>query len=182
MASPLEIVVTAVGPDRSGIASDFTGLVHAAGANLADTRMVNLRGQFAFIALVEGSATVLEDVKKRLSEAAPKLDLRIDFSSATSKEGAASASSRSDGVPFRLKTYSMDQPGIVHRITSYLREHKINVEELETRLESAPFMGAPVFTMEILMLVPRQVSVKTLRTALEELGDQLNCDVDIDPA
>jgi glycine cleavage system transcriptional repressor len=176
----LELVVTAVGPDRPGIASDFTGHVHAAGANLADTRMVNLRGQFAFIALVEGTAEVLEEVKTRLREAAPRIGLAIDFSSPTSKEGAANA--LREGVPFRLKTYSMDQPGIVHRITSYLREHGVNVEELVTRLESAPFMGTPVFTMEILMLVPKKVSVKALRTALEELGDTLNCDVDIDPA
>jgi glycine cleavage system transcriptional repressor len=176
-----EIVITAVGPDRPGIASDFTGHVHAAGANLADTRMVNLRGQFALIALVEGDAAVLEDVKKRLTEAGPQIGLAIEFAKATPKDGVGPSGSR-EGVPFRLKTYSMDQPGIVHRITSYLREHGINVEELTTRLESAPFMGTPVFTMEILMLVPKKVSVKTLRLALEELGDSLNCDVDIDPA
>ncbi|HVH44844.1 MAG TPA: ACT domain-containing protein [Labilithrix sp.] len=175
----LELVVTAVGPDRPGIASDFTGHVHAAGANLADTRMVNLRGKFALIALVEGTADVLEAVKQRLNEAAPSIGLRIEFSSPTAKEGTLA---QREGVPFRLKTYSMDQPGIVHRITSYLREHGVNVEELVTRLESAPFMGTPVFTMEILMLVPKTVSVKQLRHALEELGDSLNCDVDIDPA
>lgn len=175
----LEIVVTAVGPDRPGIASELTGTVHAAGANLADTRMVNLRGQFAIITLVEGSADVLEDVKKRLREAAPKMGLAIEIHAPTPKENAAA---KREGVPFRLKTYSMDQPGIVHRITSYLREQHINVEELETRLESAPFMGTPVFTMEIVMLVPKQVSVTKLRRALEELGDTLNCDVDIDPA
>jgi glycine cleavage system transcriptional repressor len=175
----LELVITAVGPDRPGIASDFSGHVHAAGANLADTRMVNLRGKFALIALVEGTSTVLENVKKRLSEAAPHIGLAIEFSTPTSKEGVAG---QREGVPFRLKTYSMDQPGIVHRITSYLRENGVNVEELVTRLESAPFMGTPVFTMEILMLVPKTVSVKALRQALEALGDELNCDVDIDPA
>lgn len=176
----LELVVTAVGPDRPGIASDFTGHVHGAGGNLADTRMVNLRGQFAFIALIEGDAETLERVKSRLREAAPKVGLTLDFSTPPPKDDRART--KSDGVPFRLKTYSMDQPGIVHRITSYLREHQINVEELSTRLESAPFMGAPVFTMELLMLVPKTVSMKTLRTALEELGDSLNCDVDLDPA
>jgi glycine cleavage system transcriptional repressor len=177
---PLELVITAVGPDRPGIAAEFAGHVHAAGANLADTRMVNLRGQFALIALVEGEAAILEDVKRRLEGAAPKIGLAIEFSDAPSKD-AIPQSSRG-GVPFRLKTYSMDQPGIVHRITSYLREQDVNVEELVTRLESAPFMGAPVFTMEILMVVPPKVSVKKLRKALEELGDELNCDVDIDPA
>lgn len=172
-----ELVITAVGPDRPGIASDVTGHIHAAGANLADTRMVNLRGQFALLALVEGAPEVLENVKKRLSEAASNIHLTIDFSGASPKSAAAR-----EGVPFRLKTYSMDQPGIVHRITSYLRDQGVNVEELETRLESAPFMGTPVFTMEILMVVPKKVSVKTIRGALEELGDELNCDIDLDPA
>jgi len=170
-----ELVVTAVGPDRPGLTSEFSGHLASAGANLADSRMVNLRGQFALLALVEGSPEVLEAVKKRLEGAASTMGLAIGFS------GAARTPPRA-GVPFRLKTYSMDQPGIVHKITSYLREHEINVEELETRLESAPFMGTPVFTMEILMLVPREKSVKALRRALEELGDSLNCDVDIDPA
>jgi glycine cleavage system transcriptional repressor len=172
-----ELVITAVGPDRPGIASDVTGYIHAAGANLADTRMVNLRGQFALLALVEGSPEVLEEVKKRLNEASSKIQLTIDFSGASPKSSAVR-----EGVPFKLKTYSMDQPGIVHRITSYLRDQGVNVEELETRLESAPFMGTPVFTMEILMVVPKKVSVKTLRSALETLGDELNCDIDLDPA
>jgi len=170
-----ELVVTAVGPDRPGIAAEVAGHVHGAGANLADSRMVNLRGQFALIALVEGDAAVQEAVKKRLREAASKMALTIEFS------GAPKTTPR-EGVPFRLKTYSMDQPGIVHKITSYLHEQGVNVEELETHLESAPFMGTPVFTMEIVMLVPKTASVKALRRALEELGDTINCDVDLDPA
>ncbi|AKU95966.1 Glycine cleavage system transcriptional antiactivator GcvR [Labilithrix luteola] len=170
-----ELVVTAVGPDRPGLASEFSGHVHKSGANLADSRMVNLRGQFALVALVEGEHAVLEGLKKRLREAAATMGLAVEFSPAPKAKVLK-------GVPFRLKTYSMDQPGIVHRITSYLHEQGINVEELETRLESAPFMGTPVFTMEILMLVPTTLNVKSLRRALEELGDTLNCDVDVDPA
>lgn len=170
-----ELVVTAVGPDRAGIASDFTGHVHAVGANLADSRMINLRGHFALLSLVEGSAEALESLKRRLREAGPGLGLTFEFS-------AAPRTDPRKGVPFRLKTYSMDQPGIVHRITTFLREKNINIEELETTLESAPFMGTPVFTMEIVMLVPSTSNVKALRRALEELGDTLNCDVDLDPA
>ena len=176
-----ELVVTAVGPDRPGIASEFSGHVHACGANLADSRMVNLRGHFAVLALVEGSADVLEALRKRLDEAAPRLGLTIEFSSATKAPYSLKAPRR-EGVPFRLKTYSMDQPGIVHKITSFLHEQEINVEELETRLESAPFMGTPVFTLSVFGTSIRTSSVKTLRRSLEELGDHLNCDVDIDPA
>jgi glycine cleavage system transcriptional repressor len=118
---------------------------------------------------------VLETLKNRLRESADKLGLTYDFS------GAPKAESRK-GMPFRLKTYAMDQPGIVHKVTTFLREQSINIEELETSLESAPFMGTPVFTMEIVMLVPSTTSVKNLRRSLEELADTLNCDVDLDPA
>jgi glycine cleavage system transcriptional repressor len=170
-----ELVVTAVGPDRPGIAADVTGHVHATGANLADSRMMNLRGHFALIALVEGSTEALETLKNRLRESAQRLGLTFDFSASQKTETRK-------GVPFRLKTYSMDQPGIVHKVTTFLREQHINIEELETSLESAPFMGTPVFTMEVVMLVPSAQSVKALRRALEELGDTLNCDVDLDPA
>lgn len=170
-----ELVVTAVGPDRPGIAADFTGHVREAGANLADSRMMNLRGQFALIVLVEGTPEVLEGLKSRLRESGTKLGLTFDFSAAPKAESGK-------GVPFRLKTYSMDQPGIVHKVTTFLREQSINIEELETSLESAAFMGTPVFTMEILMLVPSAASVKALRRALEELADTLNCDIDLDPA
>ncbi len=170
-----ELVVTAVGPDRPGIAAEFSGHVHSAGANLADSRMINLRGQFALVALIEGAPDVLEAVKKRLDAAAAEMGLAIEVSS-------AAKAPRREGVPFRLKTYSMDQPGIVHKVTSFLNQQGINIEELETHLESAPFMGTPVFTLEILMSVPRTASVKTLRRSLEELGDTLNCDVDLDPA
>ena len=170
-----ELVVTAIGPDRAGIASDFSGHVHASGTNLADSRMMNLRGHFALIALVEGAPEALETLKNRLRESAARLGLTFDFSAAPRASGGK-------GVPFRLKTYSMDQPGIVHKVTSFLRERNINIEELESTLESAPFMGTPVFTMELVMLVPPTANVKELRRSLEELGDTLNCDVDIDPA
>ncbi len=174
----LELVMTAVGPDRPGIAAELTGEIHAAGANLADARMVNLRGKFALVALVQGSSEVLSKVRERLASAGPRIGMSIDVATPSPQD---KASATRDGVLFRLKTYSMDQPGIVHAITTALREKGANVEELETRLESAPFMGSPVFTMEIVMLVPSRVSVKALRQSLEALGDVLNCDIDLDP-
>lgn len=170
-----ELVITAIGPDRPGLTAQFSGLVHAAGVNLADSRMVNLRGQFAMLVLAIAETDKLTALKANLREQAPKLGLSVEFSKAPK-------SAPGKGVPFRLKTYSMDQPGIVHKVTTWLHGHAINIEELETRLESAPFMGTPIFTMEVLMLVPPGVSVTKLRRELEELGESINCDVDIDPA
>jgi glycine cleavage system transcriptional repressor len=86
------------------------------------------------------------------------------------------------GVPFKLKTYSMDQPGIVHRVTHVLQQHGVNIEELQTRLESAPMAGMPLFTMEMRLTVPAKLPVRQLRAELQTLCDSLNCDVDLEPA
>jgi glycine cleavage system transcriptional repressor len=85
-------------------------------------------------------------------------------------------------VPYRLKTYSSDQPGIVHRVTDLLRAHGVNIEDLTTRQESAAFAGTPLFTMELLLTVPPTLAVRKLRTELEAMCDQINCDMDLEPA
>ena len=39
------VILTAVGADRPGLVGELTGYLHGAGANILDTRMVNLRGR-----------------------------------------------------------------------------------------------------------------------------------------
>ena len=74
------------------------------------------------------------------------------------------------------------QSKVKHSTYAFLNVLADLVVELQTRLESAPFMGTPIFTMTLVMLVPSEVSVKTLRRNLEELAGTLNCDLDLDPA
>lgn len=170
-----QIVITALGQDRPGLVEELTGAIRAGGGNLADSRMINLRGHFAVVASVEAEGGALEKVRENLRAVAKRLELSLEIS-------AKPASQSPEGIPFRLRTYSMDQPGIVHRVSGHLREVGVNVEEVDTSLESAAFMGAPVFKMEMRITVPKAVQVRELRASLERIGDELNCDVDLDPA
>jgi glycine cleavage system transcriptional repressor len=169
-------IVTAVGPDRPGLVGELTGHLHAGGANLLDSRMVNLRGQFALVLLMEAQPDGV--LAERLPSIGESMGLRLFVT----KQEPTSRPAKTGGVPFRLKTYSSDQPGIVHRVTDLLRTHGVNIEELETRQESAAFAGTPLFTMELHLTVPSDVPVRKLRADLEALCDQINCDVDLEPA
>lgn len=169
-------IVTAVGPDRPGLVGELTGHLHAGGANLLDSRMVNLRGQFAVVLLFEADGRAGESVAESLPAVGGRLGLKLDVLRQDAPARAAG------GVPFRLKTYSTDQPGIVHRVTHLLQAHGVNIEDLETRQESAAFAGTPLFLMEMRLTVPPGVAVRRLRSELETLCDGLNCDVDLEPA
>ena len=171
-----QLIITAVGPDRPGIVGELTGHLHSAGANILDSRMVNLRGQFAIVLLIELAEDAAGRIGRDLPAFGKSMGLTLSVSSQTSAPQAA------QGLSYRLKTYSSDQPGIVARLTNLLRSHGVNIEELSAWQESAAFAGTPIFMAEMRLTVPGNVPLRTLRTELESLCNELNCDVDLEPA
>ena len=171
-----QLIVNAIGADRPGIVGRFAGCLHSAGANVLDSRMVNLRGQFAIISLIEAPEDGIRIIRQTLPGLAEELGLQL-----TLTEGHPPASAVA-GLPFRIKTYSLDQPGIVHRVSDVLREFGVNIEELSATQESAPFAGMPLFLMEMRVTMPAGVSIGLLRGRLQAICDELNCDLDFEPA
>lgn len=167
-----QFIVTAVGADRPGLVGQLTGLLHAASANILDSRMVNLRGQFAALLLFEAPAEAVSDL--------PAQAAGIGLALAVIPQKASSATTT--GMGYRLKTYSLDQPGLVHRVSEVLRGHSVNIEELSARQESAAFAGDPLFIMEMRLTVPAGVAVKKLRADLEAVCEKVNADLDLEPA
>jgi glycine cleavage system transcriptional repressor len=170
-----QLIVTAVGPDRSGLVGELTGHLHAAGANLLDSRMVNLRGQFALMILLEAPADPLIKLSRELPGVGKSMGLHL-----TVAEQSAVAPHIS-GLRYLLKTYSMDQPGIVARLSNLLRKHRVNIEELSAWQESAAFAGSALFLTELRLTVPTDVPISQLRGELTTLCNDLNCDVDLEP-
>ena len=193
LSSMPQFVITAVGPDRPGLVHELTGLLLAGGANVADSRMINLRGQFALILLAEAPHDQASSLSASLREEAEQLDMTISVIPAPATRdcgGAGSAPTSSApsvqtethcGVPYRLQTYAMDQPGIVHRIAHLLHAHGVNIEELQTRLEPRSYTDTPVFTMDLRMTVPTNLQIRELRDELQALCDSLNCKADLNP-
>lgn len=185
----ISLVLTAVGPDRPGLVDELTGFLLQRGANIADSRMVNLRGQFAVIMLVElaGDAGAVEQLRKDLPGAAQKIGLTVTLVPQEGSRGGplpgvpGVPGVPGAGVPFSLKVTAMDQPGIVHRVTHLLHQHGANVEDLTTELEEGAYTGTPLFTMRLRMTVPSRLPVRQLRESLTALCDELNCDFDLQP-
>ncbi len=169
-----QLIVSALGPDRPGIVGELTERIHESGGNLLDSRMVNLRGQFALMILLECDESSAQKLSRELPGEGEKIGLQL-----TVRPQGAEAKPVG-GMRYRLKTYSLDQPGIVARLSKVLRGHGVNIEELVARQESAPFDGGQLFTAEMRLTIPGGVSVRKLREELEALCNDLNCDVDLD--
>src|SRR5580765_2115769 len=99
-----QIIISAVGPDRPGIVGELTGHLHSVGGNIIDSRMVNLRGEFALMILLD----LPDDRAKAIASDLPSLASKIGLNLFVTDQAAAPKPI--EGLRYRLKTYSMDQP------------------------------------------------------------------------
>ncbi len=166
-------ILTAIGADRSGLVDEVSQFIFSAGGNIEDSRMVNLRGQFAMMVLFGAPAEKLEQVRSEL----PQLTERTQLHAEVHLAGAMAASGASThSLPYRFTATAIDQSGLVHRIAHVFRDAGVNIESLDTRLAAAPYTGAPLFEMELVVALPHTTPVARLREQLGQLCDELNVD------
>ena len=168
--------VAAVGADRPGIASAVTGVFLDQGCNLEDTSMSILRGHFSMMLIVDGpDALSSEALEGALAGPARDLDLvvavrRIDDSVPSSPPGER----------WELSVYGCDRPGIVHRVTTLLAGHGINIVDLSTRVIGEA--DQPVYAMLLELTLPPAVDPEALDDRLGELAGELGVDWSLHPA
>lgn len=172
-----QLVITAVGPDRPGLVDELTGYLLEAGANVADSRMVNLRGRFAMLILAEADDSAAEQIVIDVIEAGNRIGLKV-----TVAPRELVPVEPSDGMAFELTAKGLDKPGIVHRITRLLAAHRVNIEDMDTTLEQKRYGSTPVFSLQLMMVVPPDVSIDLIRRELTVLCNELNVDFGLEPA
>jgi glycine cleavage system transcriptional repressor len=168
-------LLTAVGADRVGIVDDLTSLILERQCNIEESRMAVLGGEFAIILLFSGEKAgvgrLLEELPARGS----------DLGLAVSAKKTVPPKTDPQARPYLLESVSLDTPGIVHSVTSLLRQYRVNIEDLETETTPAPWTGAPLFSMRARLSVPGDTPIARLREALEELEAETNLDVKLTP-
>jgi len=170
------IVLTAVGPDRPGLVDEISAFLSSRNANIEDSRMAVLGGEFAVILLASAEKKVAEKLGSQIDDLKKITGLGIQIKPTVSPGERPLKPS----MPHRLTATSMDHPGIVHEITRLLHSHSINIESLDTHVTNAPLSGAPIFNMRGIISVPVEVRISSLRRELADLGDRLNVDIDLD--
>ena len=168
------ILVTAVGEDRPGIVSHLAEVITRHGANLEDSRMTVLGGEFAAIALVTVTENKLPQLLKDL-EQLTKDKIHVT----TRKTKAPNGEQYKNHSAFQISLTGADHEGIVHKISSYLKNHHINIQSMETELVPAPETGTPLFCMNAIVIVPDSMDSKKLNADLDAIAQEEAVEIDL---
>ena len=168
-------VLAAIGDDRPGLVEEVSEFIRVRGGSIEDSRMANMDGQFALVALVGGSPEAIDRIAADLESMSAKSGLYARLAPANTRAASPAR------VPYRLQGSALDQPGLVHEVASMLRSLDVNIESMDTSLEAAPITGAPVFAMDITIAVPQNLAIAQVRAELARVCDLLNIDWHLAP-
>ncbi|MBI5542945.1 MAG: glycine cleavage system protein R [Deltaproteobacteria bacterium] len=169
-------VLTAIGEDRPGLVNEISKLIHQAGCNIEDSRMAVLGGDFAMLILVAGEKAGLDKVRDAASATGQRVGLTVQMRP-THKPGMPAKA-----LPYDLRAYAMDHPGIVQRVAEYLAARKINIRAMDTRVTEAPHTGQPLFSLHAQVDIPAPENVAEIRRGLSAIGAEENIDLELKPA
>jgi len=166
------LVMTVIGPDRTGLVDSVAGLVTEHGGNWLESRMSRLGGHFAGILRVE----VPEDKEPQLAAALQKLQSRGLTVVVHPDEPKAAPPSARLSV---LEIVGQDRPGIVRQISHALASFGVNVEELHTECLSAAMSGETLFKARATLSIPDSCDAGQIRRQLEKIAEDLIIEISL---
>jgi glycine cleavage system regulatory protein len=170
MQAPL--VMTLLGPDRTGLVESVARVVSDHGGNWLESRMCRLGGEFAGILRIELPAErrqALLNALQQLQRTGLTVVVRPDEASAASTPGRQA----------KLELVGHDRPGIVREVTGVLAKAGVNVEEFSSECVSAPMSGETLFRAGARLQLPEACNLAALKTDLEKIAADLLVDISV---
>ena len=172
-----KFIMTAFGKDRPGIVADVSQIIFENGCNLEDSTMTLLEDEFTIMLLFAGreegslESNLLSDCRRLEREKGITAYLRaLSGEKEKSQKAVALHTIHVEGP---------DQAGIVYKVSRYLADNNVNIVNLVSRMAQAPESGMAIYTMDINIEVPQDLSLDGLDRGLDRVRDELHLDIAI---
>ena len=171
---PSRFVLTLTGSDKIGVVEHVTELILECGGDVQASRMARLGGEFAMLFLISIPDSQSDNLSGKMGNLSDE-----GFKVTVTETDWGVASQYSDWLPYQIEVRGANHEGIIHEIAEHLSELGINIESIDTNVVPAPMSGAPLFTMEAIVVAPPDLPKKKWEDELEEVADRLNVDLEV---
>ncbi len=170
-----QLMVSVLGEDRARLVENVAEVVRTSGCNLQESRMSVLGSAFAMIFLANGNWNTLGKLEQALGRLAETQALVI------STQRTRPRSLQGAFIPYAVDVVALDQPGIVHELGHFFAIRETNIQNLVTTTYQAPHTGSAMFALHMVVEIPGDTHLATLRDEFLDLCDELNLDGILEP-
>ena len=172
-----KFVMTAFCKDRPGIVADITETIFENGCNLEDSTMTSMLDEFAIILLLSGKGDRIEE---QLIKDCRRLEREKGITAFLRSVEVKDKKSQKKFYAKAINVDGVDQSGIVYKVSRFLADNHINIENLTSKRLISPETGTAIYSMEIKVQVPEKISLEQLEKGLSQVGEELNVEIIID--
>jgi len=165
------LVFTAIGDDRPGLVGELARLISEHHGNWLHSSMAQLAGKFAGIVEVSVDEANSAALKHALGQFT---GLKVTIESAVGEKSALA------GRRMKLSLVGHDRIGIVREVSQVLARFAVNVENLATRISSAPMSAEVLFHAEAELTADKTLDAASLIAELERISNDLMVDIALD--
>ena len=169
-------IMSAFCKDRPGIVAAITKVLYELGCNLEDSTMTRMLNEFAIILLFTSRE---KGLKGQLEQACTKLEQENGIT-AIIRPVKTEDEQKLDGHTSKtIQVSGVDQTGIVFKVSRFLADNHINIENLTSQRTISPESGTVIYSMELAVQIPEDLSLEELDNGISQVGEELNLDITI---
>ena len=158
-----QLVLTVIGPDKPGLVDSISAEVLNNNGNWLASNLSHLAGHFAGIIQIEVAEEhmqALQDALHNIKDVNVKIEL-----------GAHHIADKQEKLRFIIT--GNDRPGIVQELSSVIRHKGANIINFNSKQQSAPNWGVPIFYAETTVILPQGMQGDEIIEALESIANDI---------
>jgi len=145
------------------------------GCNVEDGRMSRLGNELALFVMLSGSWDAIAKIESIIPKLEKKLGVSITFRRTEARQKG------SPSLPYAIEVVSVNRTGLVHEISRFFSSREIAIEDMYSGTYQASHTGTDMFSLQLTISIPTEISIATLRGEFMEFCDQLNIDSIMEP-
>ena len=169
------LIISAIAPNRPGIANDIIDLIAECGCNIQQSRMKCMGSTFSLVLMASGEWNAIAKLEHILPRKAPAWNMT------TMLQRAESQQFRLNRLPYKVKIVALDNIGITKELTSFFAEQDINIREMSCDTYQAQHTSAQIAEIKLTIGVPTEIQISSLREGFEAFCKAQNLDASLEP-
>jgi len=169
------LVLSAIAPNRPGIANDISDLIADCNCNIKESKMKMMGGTFSLVLMASGSWNSVAKLEHILPKKACALGMT------TMLKRTDDIGPRPNRLPYHVSIVASDSPGITREITAFFAQQDINIREMSCDTYIAPQSSAPIAEIKLTVGICTKLSIANLREEFESFCRKLNLDATLEP-
>ncbi len=173
----MQLIISAVGDHQGTVFSELLKVIKECSCNIQESRMNMMGGNCLGLLLVQGNWNHVAKLENMLSAYQQRSGFYI-FYKRLAGEGAGG---KDDALLYVTEAVARDQPGILTHLFDFFTSQGVIIQDLRSSCYHVPYVKSSVCTIHMLLKIPEDLSVITLRDDYLEYCEKLYVDAILEP-